>query len=75
MRINVRIHTVDFLKLTVLSAVNSRKKAREGKYLFSPPSVVPSVQQRWCEDGSRSFCSLGTATFRREISSFARRTQ
>lgn len=44
MRINVSVHTVDFLKLTVLSAVNSRKKAREGKYLFSPPSVVPSVQ-------------------------------
>ena len=44
MRINVHIHTVDFLKLTVLSAVNSRKKAREVKYLFSPPSVVPSVQ-------------------------------
>lgn len=44
MRINVRIHTVDFLKLTVFSVANSRKKAREGKYLFSPPSVVPSVQ-------------------------------
>lgn len=44
MRINVRIYTVDFLKLTVLSAVNSRKKAREDKYLFSPTSVVPSVQ-------------------------------
>ena len=44
MRINVRIHTVDFLKLTVFSATNSRRKAREVKYLFSPTSVVPSVQ-------------------------------
>lgn len=40
----MRIHTVDFLKLTVFSAANSRKKVREGKDLFSPPSVVPSVQ-------------------------------
>lgn len=44
MRINVPIHTVDFLKLTVFFVANSRKKAREGKYLFSPTSVVPSVQ-------------------------------
>lgn len=40
----MRIYTVDFSRLTVVSAANSRRKAREVKYLFSPTSVVPSVQ-------------------------------
>lgn len=43
-RLNYGIRPNEILSSTDASVANSRRKAREVKYLFSPPSVVPSVQ-------------------------------